>query len=235
MTGPGAPAMIWEASAATRQGANHDQNEDAYSAWPEAGLFAVADGMGGHTDGGLASRSIIEILRTVVEPGAELTVRVALAEEAIEAVNGALRAKADLLPARDIIGSTVAALLVGEGLAVCLWVGDSRIYHLSGGRLARLTRDHSLAEDGEAEEGNRNVLTRAVGSTADVEIDRVVAPVASGDTLLVCSDGLIKVVSDAEIAGFMDQPLAGLAERLIARAIVAGGRDDITVIVARCR
>jgi serine/threonine protein phosphatase PrpC len=229
------PALIWEASVATMQGPNHDENQDAFASWPEAGLFVVADGMGGHTDGGLASRSIVEILQTVLEPGVELTVRVALAEEAIEAVNAALRAKADTLPSRDIIGSTVVALLVGDDLAVCLWVGDSRIYLHSGGLLRRLTRDHSLAEDSDVTEGNLHVLTRAVGSTPHVEIERLVTPVAPGDTLLVCSDGLTKALSEEEIASFMDEPLPGLAERLVARAVVSGGRDDTTAVVARCR
>lgn len=229
------PPLIWEASSATMQGPNHDENQDAFAAWPEAGLFVVADGMGGHTDGGLASRSIVEILQTVLEPGVELTVRVALAEEAIEAVNTALREKADTLPSRDIIGSTVVALLVGDDLAVSLWVGDSRIYHYSQGRLRRLTRDHTLAEDSDVTEGNLHVLTRAVGSTRDVEIERAVTLIAPGDTLLVCSDGLTKVLSDEEIASFMGEPLPGLAERLVARAVASGGRDDTTAVVARCR
>ncbi|TCR64166.1 protein phosphatase 2C domain-containing protein [Bosea sp. BK604] len=231
MTAP----LIWDVSSATMQGPNHDDNQDAYAAWPEAGLFVVADGMGGHTDGGLASRSIVEILQTVLEPGVELTVRVALAEEAIEAVNTALREKADTLPSRDIIGSTVVALLVGDDLAVSLWVGDSRIYHFSQGRLRRLTRDHTLAEDSDVTEGNLNVLTRAVGSTRHVEIERLVTEVAAGDTLLVCSDGLTKALSEEEIASFLAEPLPGLAERLVARAVVSGGRDDTTAVVARCR
>lgn len=230
-----AAQLIWEASAATMQGPKHDENQDAFAAWPEAGLFVVADGMGGHTDGGLASRSIVEILQTVLEPGVELTVRVAMAEEAIEAVNVALRDKADSLPSRDIIGSTVVALLVGESHAVSLWVGDSRIYHYRHGRLRRLTRDHTLAEDSDVTEGNLHVLTRAVGSARHVEIERVVTEVAPGDTLLVCSDGLTKALGDEEIALFLAEPLPGLAERLVARAVVNGGRDDTTAIVARCR
>jgi len=234
----GAPAlspMLWDSSSATRQGPHHDQNQDAYCDWPEAGLFVVADGMGGHTDGGLASQSIVEILRCVLDVEAELAIKVALAEEAIEAVNAALRQKADLLPDKDVIGSTVAALLVGDGRAVCLWVGDSRIYLHSGGQLRRLTRDHSLAEDSDVAEGNLNVLTRAVGSTPQVEIDRNVVEVRSGDTVLVCSDGLIKAMSDEEIGVFMAGPLAGLAERMVARAVVLGARDDTTAIIARCR
>ncbi len=230
-----AAPMIWESSAATRQAPHHDHNEDAHADWPEAGLFVVADGMGGHTDGGLASRSIVEILQCVLDAQADLAVRVALAEEAIEAVNAALREKADQLPTKDVIGSTVAALIVGDGLAVCLWVGDSRIYLMSGGRLRRLTRDHSLAEDSDVAEGNLNVLTRAVGSTPQVEIDRIVSQVQPGDTLLVCSDGLTKALTDEEIASFLADPLLGLAERMIARAVVLGARDDITAIVARGR
>ncbi|WP_376988886.1 PP2C family protein-serine/threonine phosphatase [Bosea sp. R86505] len=226
-------AEIWETSAATHQGPHHPQNQDAFSAWREAGLFAVADGMGGHAAGDLASQSIVEILRAVVEPGATLAVRVALAEEAIEAVNGALRARAASSLHKDIIGSTVAVALVGEGMAVSLWVGDSRVYRFSGGRLSQLTRDHSLAE--EEDSGNSHVLTRAVGSAAQVEIERAVTEIHPGDTLLVCSDGLNKALSDEDIAGFLSEPLSGLAERLVARAIVAGGRDDITAVIARCR
>ncbi len=226
-------AEIWDASAATHRGPNHPQNQDAFSAWREAGLFAVADGMGGHADGDLASQSIVEILRAVVEPGAALAIRVALAEEAIEAVNGALRAKAASAQHKDIIGSTVAVALVDEGMAVSLWVGDSRVYRFSDGRLSQLTRDHSLAEDDAP--GGSNVLTRAVGSAAHVEIERIVTDIIPGDTLLVCSDGLNKALSDEAIAQFLSEPLSGLAERLVARAIVNGGRDDITAVIARCR
>lgn len=222
-------AEAWSVSASTRQGPRHDANQDSHIALAEAGLFAVADGMGGHAEGELASQSITRMLATVVEPDATLAMRVALAEEAILAINATLRTRAAHSEDGDIIGSTVAVALVGEGMLVVLWAGDSRIYRLRCGELALLTEDHVLARSGR----DSHVLTRAIGSAAHVEIERRVVPTAPGDTLLLCSDGLNKALDEDGIAALMAEPLEGLAERLVARAVAAGGRDDITAIVAR--
>jgi serine/threonine protein phosphatase PrpC len=219
------------ASSATRQAASHAENEDAMAAVPEAGLFVVADGMGGHVDGGLASQSIVEILQHAVDGESPLTERLEQAEQALQSINRALRREAEQRPKPVIIGSTVALLLIGEGYGACLWAGDSRIYLQRDGELYQLTQDHSL--DAEGPNRRQNIITRAVGPLEVLELDRVVTPVDPGDTLLLCSDGLTKVMGHDEIGDMMREPITGLAERLVARAVMLGSRDDVTVIVVR--
>jgi len=225
--------LIAMASSATWQSATHAHNEDAMATLPEAGLFVVADGMGGHVDGGLASRSIVEILCHAVDGGSQLAERLEQAETAIQSINKALRRESELRPEPVIIGSTVALLLVGEGYAACLWAGDSRIYLLRDGELYQLTRDHSLASEMPETGRPQNIITRAVGPRDLLELDRLVTPVALDDTLLVCSDGLTKVMEPDEIGELMHEPISGLADRIVARAVVLGSRDDVTVVVAR--
>ncbi|MHB8884996.1 MAG: PP2C family protein-serine/threonine phosphatase [Methylovirgula sp.] len=221
-------------SSATRQSPNHAENEDSLAVLPEVGLFVVADGVGGHVDGGLASRSIVEILSHAVEKGASLPERMEQAEMALQSINRALRREAEQRPKPVIIGSTVALLLLGDGYAACLWAGDSRIYLERDGDLYQLTRDHTLAaETQETDARAHNTITRAIGPQDDLELDRIVTPVDVGDTLLVCSDGLTKVVSHDEIGELMREPITGLADRLVARAVILGSRDDVTVIVVR--
>lgn len=221
------------ASSATRQAASHAENEDAMAAVPEAGLFVVADGMGGHVDGSLASQSTVEILQHAVDAGSPLTERLEQAEQALQSINRALRREAEQRPKPVIIGSTVALLLIGEGYGACLWAGDSRIYLQRDGELYQLTRDHSLDEEGRGQRQRQNVITRAVGPLDNLELDRVVTPVDPGDTLLLCSDGLTKVMGPDEIGEMMREPITGLAERLVARAVMLGSRDDVTVVVVR--
>jgi serine/threonine protein phosphatase PrpC len=222
------------ASTATRQAASHAENEDAMAAVPEAGLFVVADGMGGHVDGSLASQSIVEILQHAVDGQSPLATRLEQAEMALQSINRALRRESEQRPKPVIIGSTVALLLIGEGYAACLWAGDSRIYLLRDGELYQLTRDHSLANEMEEAGGRgRNVITRAVGPRDVLELDRVITPVDAGDTLLLCSDGLTKVMGPDDIGEMMREPVTGLAERLVAQAVTLGSRDDVTVVVVR--
>lgn len=220
---------IWEISAATRRGPHHEVNQDSHAALPEAGLFAVADGMGGHAEGELASQSITGMLATVAEAQSPLSVRVALVEEAMAVINSALRQRAAKSGDGDIIGSTVVVAVVGEGLLVCLWAGDSRIYRQRDDQLVLLTEDHVLESEGRP----THVLTRAIGSATHVPIARAVTPTQPGDTLLLCSDGLNKALDDAGLAALLSQPLPGLADRLVARAVAAGARDDVTAVIAR--
>ncbi len=222
-------------SSATRQAAHHEENEDSLVAVLDSGLFVVADGIGGHSDGGLASRAIIKILCDCVEPGAAFDARIEQAERALENVNRALHREGAQRPTPVIIGSTVAALLIGEGYAGCLWAGDSRIYLRREGELFQLTSDHTLAAEmeDEAHPSAHNTITRAVGPSDRLELERIITHIEANDTLLLCSDGLTKVVGDTEIGDMMGEPITGIAERLIARAVTLGSRDDISVIVVR--
>jgi serine/threonine protein phosphatase PrpC len=221
----------WSSTAATRCGPKHVINEDCFAEMGEAGVFVVADGVGGHTDGGLASRAIIETLSHVVEARASLDARVDASEQALHSVNDALWRESQGRADPTMIASTVAALILAPGYAVCLWAGDSRIYVYREGHLYRLTQDHS-ADFGV---GGRHAgaLTRAIGGAQELELDRLVTSAERGDTFLICSDGITKFVEDIELAHFLTDPLDGLATRLVAAVVNRGGSDDATAIVVR--
>jgi serine/threonine protein phosphatase PrpC len=208
-------------------------NEDSFSEIEAAGLFAVADGVGGYTDGSLASRSVIAILDHVTREEADFETRVEMVEHALQSVNAALWREASQRVEGTVIASTIAVLMLRGSLAVCLWAGDSRIYVYRAGHLYQLTRDHNAAaEAGGAGQGG-DALTRAVGAAAELELGRVVTPAEPGDTFLICSDGVPKVMRDIELAEFLDGPLDGLAMRIVAAVVENGGTDDTTAIIVR--
>jgi serine/threonine protein phosphatase PrpC len=216
----------WASSAATYRGPKHSVNEDSHCAIDALGLFAVADGVGGHADGEVASRAIVEAVAHVGgESGEALAERLDVVEEALHAVNAALWQESLRRGGMDIIASTVVLAIVDESQAVCLWAGDSRVYLHRGGAFYQLTRDHSSPP--------RGSLTRAVGAQEEIEIDRIVIAAEVGDSLLLCSDGVTKVLEDMELASFLEDPLDGLAMRVIAAVVDRGGDDDSTVVIAR--
>ena len=231
MTSP--DALLWISTSMTRRSPNRKVNQDAFIDYPSAGLFAVADGMGGHADGDVASRMIVDVLGTAVMPESPLDERVAQTELGVLEVNAALRRGALERGGNDIIGSTFAGLLVSQKHAVCLWAGDSRIYLFRDDRLYQLTKDHSLDHLSNGAVQTVNMITRAVGSSDSLKLDRVVTPVQIGDTFLLCSDGLTKVLTSSEIITLLSEPIEGLAERLVAAAAIRGARDDVTVIILR--
>jgi serine/threonine protein phosphatase PrpC len=222
----------WRVSSATRCGLRHTVNEDAIVELADLGIFAVADGMGGHTDGALASRSIVEIIRRVGYLHDGLDAKVADIEAALHSVNQALWREASSRPGNVIIGSTVAALVVSEHYAVCIWSGDSRIYLRRKGELYQLTKDHTLQaeEDIDAPGG---ILTRAVGSAETLVLDRLVTTIEHDDTFLVCSDGITKAMADDELNVLMAEPIEGLAARVMTVALEQGATDDVSAIVVR--
>jgi protein phosphatase len=228
----------WTSAARTDTGCVRQINEDAVLDAPERGLWAVADGMGGHAVGDLASRMVIERL-------AAMTVRSPIAEARAQLldVNAQLRAEA---AKRQVsrIGSTVVLLAARDGACAYLWAGDSRIYLLRRGRLTQLTRDHSHVEELKArgqltaEEAlhhpAQHLITRAVGALDLLELDEDSVDLRDGDTFLLCSDGLSNDVSEAEIASELSEADCELAaQRLLEIALARGGRDNISVIVAR--
>jgi len=194
--------------------------------------------MGGHRDGALASAMLVEGLHAALLPQAPLGQRVAAAQAAIGEVASRLSSMAGTSRSP---GSTISVLLLGERHAVCLWVGDSRIYLRRDGTLFQLTRDHNLAQEmidsgliASAEEtraAQRSGLTRAVGAGATLAIDRIVVPVQPGDRLLICTDGVSTVVPAAAIVAALDRPPADAAQALIQLAADMGGFDDVTALV----
>jgi protein phosphatase/serine/threonine-protein phosphatase Stp1 len=226
-------AMSFACSVAARRSPDRGISQDAHFLNPEAGVFLVADGLGGHEDGEIASRAVAEIVRRVVAPGQSLAERCRAIEAALHAINRALRREAARRSGSAVVGSTVALVVFGDDSLIGMWVGDSRIYLLRDGALVQLTRDHTFTAELGIASPRGQALTRAIGSGDDLRVDRFACPIADGDTLLLCSDGITKVLGDGVIAGLMHEPVGGLAERVLARAVVAGGRDDMTAILVR--
>lgn len=213
-------AWRFRSSAATHPGAVRARNEDSYVDRPDIGLWAVADGAGGHQAGDVASRIIADLLDAVpaglpaTDLLAEVRLRLARAHEA-------LWMEARRRGPQAMLVSTVVVLLVRDDYYACLWAGDSRAYLLRGRHLRRLTRDHSLVQElfdsgaisaAEAERHPAaNVITRAVGAEG-LELDKVTDRLYPGDRFLLCSDGLFKTL-----------PERSLAELLAAEDVIAGG------------
>ncbi len=226
--------------AATDVGRRRDHNEDSYLA--EAPFFVVADGMGGHLAGDRASDAVVRRLEVARSGGVASRERI---EHALELATGDIERAAggNAIGA----GTTVTGLAIvsagGSPAALVFNVGDSRTYRIANGRFERLTVDHSVVqemvdagllrpEDAEAHPDS-NVITRAVGFGEIPEPDWWLLPLHSGDRFIVCSDGLTKEIGDAgiaRIAAKVDNPQS-LAERLVGDALVAGGRDNVTVVV----
>lgn len=215
-------------------------NEDAFLDRPEIGLWAVADGMGGHDAGEVASATVIEALRGVDAFRSAYGFRHATCL-ALHEANARLRERCDDL-AGGICGSTIAALLVHQGHYACVWAGDSRIYLYRDGEMRRLTRDHSvvqslvdagcLSDDQARSHQSSHVITRAVGAHLTLELESVHGQVRAGDRFLLCSDGLTGLVRDGELADFLRRPpLEAALEKMIAAALSRGGADNVTAIL----
>ncbi|MGU3492592.1 PP2C family protein-serine/threonine phosphatase [Xanthobacteraceae bacterium A53D] len=222
-------------SAVTRTGLGRAANQDAYVLLQDAGLYAVADGIGGLADGDVASRAIIDGLNRSVTPGAPLEVRVRQAEDALHDVNRVLFAAGDDRTPPVRMGSTIALVLLGEGVAVCLWAGDSRVYLQRGLDIHQLTHDHSLCLEEGGSIHPRNVLSRAIGPADAVEIDCCVVDIHPGDTLLMCTDGVSNWLTSGQFLVLLSGHPDGFADRLVDAAVAAGSRDDATAVTIRVR
>ncbi|SMG55389.1 PP2C family protein-serine/threonine phosphatase [Paraburkholderia susongensis] len=234
----------WTSSARSDAGRVREINEDACLDQPEAGRWAVADGMGGHAVGELASRTVIDALGRLAAP---LSIRTLIADTRarLQSANRQLRDEAARRQVQRI-GSTVVVLLACDRFCGYVWAGDSRIYLYRAGQLRQLTRDHSQVEELRSlgvitEEEARHhpaqhMITRAVGATDVLELDDDAIEVADGDVFLLCSDGLSNELSDDEIAGVLTS-----AERenacgdLVELALARGGRDNITAVVVEAQ
>lgn len=236
------PALRFASWATSHVGRVRKLNEDSFLDRQEIGLWCVADGMGGHEAGNLASGAIVEALRRVQPPvsgaafAADVRARVGEAHEQILAE--ARRRGPD-----TIIGSTVVVLMVLRDRYACFWAGDSRLYLLRDRQLWQITRDHThvqdlidsgrLAEDQAKSHPQRNVITRAVGLDP-LELETAADRVLEGDVFLLCSDGVTGTASDPEIAGVLagDDPQM-MPARLIALALDRGAPDNTTAVVVK--
>lgn len=236
------PPLHWSSAAASDVGRVRRVNEDAFLDRPDTGRWAVADGMGGHTLGDLASRMIVEALQGFA-PGGDLEEDMARADECLLNVNEALREEAARRGV-EVIGSTAVVLLAYGNRCGYLWAGDSRLYLYRAEELRRLTRDHSQVEDMLAaglltpEQAavwpGRNLITRAVGAFDTLEVDIGTIEARDGDVFLLCSDGLSNELEENEIRHLLGgDDCRQMADLLVEAALQRGGQDNITAVVVR--
>ncbi len=235
--------MAFECVSRTDVGLRRKVNEDSMLVRTDRGLWAVADGMGGHDKGDVASAMVTEaLLRLPIVYGLDALVESAIG--ALTRVNHELIVLAASEQTQRTIGSTVVGLAIAGQQFRCFWAGDSRAYRIRNGQIARLTRDHSLVQDlvdagmlsAQEAEGhpNANVITRAVGVTGELKLDTSSGDVKSGDQFLLASDGLTRLVDDAELAAELTsrRPVEA-AEALIETVLSRGAPDNITMIIAK--
>lgn len=223
------------------------RNEDSFVVLEEESLFVVADGMGGHGNGDVASKIAVEAVRECyAETSDETTGEYAIAERLQKAfvhAHDRIRAAGDRDNSLRGMGTTLIAVVIDEDSAVIGHVGDSRAYALRGTTLTQLTEDHSwvreqvvaghLSAEQAREHPFKSVVTRALGGEQDIEVDLRRVRLQDGDLLVLCSDGLTSMLTDEQIAGVLTEggPISDRTGRLIAAANAQGGADNITVVL----
>ncbi len=223
---------------ATDVGLVRPGNEDALAIFPPE-CYMVADGMGGHVAGEVASSLLVKVVQK------ELQGKSSIKEEelrsAILVAHGKIQQAAQDTPAYSGMGTTATLFHIHDGLLYWAHVGDSRLYILRNRILTQITRDHSyveeLVERGKLTESEarvhpqKNMLTRAVGMEGKLEVDGGRYTLVEGDILLLATDGLMNMVSDESICRILQEEKDDKAARLVSEALAAGGRDNVTVIV----
>ncbi len=247
-----------EIAGATDPGCVRKNNEDHFAVEPDLGLLVVADGMGGHNSGEVASdiscKTIVEYARkmlgggkTLVPEGGTpgLTPRARQLEFFVKSANAMIYEKGRAFPKDAGMGTTVVAAIVDSKSLTVAHVGDSRLYLWRRGELIQLTEDHSLVGEqvkrGQitADEASRsslqNILTRALGAERDVQVDVADHSLLPGDLVLLATDGLSKMLIDAEVAAVIaaEREPRKIVDALIAKSRAAGGVDNISIVAAR--
>lgn len=227
-----------------------DHNEDVWAAYPEYGLFVLADGMGGHAAGEIAADESVSYLHELVKkwhPSKHTSPDDAIAffREALIKVNTAIYQKGQQEPSLSGMGTTICALYFLDMHAILAHVGDSRIYRLRDRTLEQLTEDHSLVSElvslGAMKENEsesfpyKHILTRAIGTNSVVEPTVNYLSVYPEDRYLLCSDGLTNYVRDNELEAILNQDLSldKQAQKLVALANEHGGGDNITLVLVK--
>jgi len=237
--------MLWQSAARTDRGKVRQRNEDAVLALPERGLWLVADGMGGHQNGALASRLLVEEM-VELPPGGGLDDRLLDVRDCLYRVNRLLSHEITMTADTPdpVMGSTVVMLLAQGERAICVWAGDSRCYLWRSGKLYQLSRDHCLMQEliheqqiAPAEAAlhpSARALTRAVGASDELLLDIIDFTLYPGDTLLLCSDGLYQELSRDQISEALALESSERAlQRLFSQVLSGPARDNISAIVIR--
>ena len=239
-------------------GRSRQNNEDAVGEDRDLGLLVLADGMGGYNAGevasGIAVTTVVDTVRKEwpnlqhgeVDPETGYSREALLLRQAVELAHSTIHQVAQSQPQCAGMGTTIVVCLMHDDRASIAYVGDSRLYRLRGETLEQITRDHTLLEELVArghysrEDATklvrRNIVTRALGVEPNVQVDLIEDPLAVGDVLLLCSDGLTDMLDDATIALTLKQFAANLqevAQKLVEAANARGGKDNVSVALAR--
>lgn len=244
---------------ATHPGLRRQGNEDAFSCRPDLGLYVVADGMGGHAAGEVASQLAVQTIEAFIgetrdhDPNRtwpvpydpSLTTDGNRLRAAFQLANRRLNTEMAADDALRGMATTAAAVILGTKTPAVAHVGDSRVYRWRAGRLELLTQDHSwvgeqvragMLTDSDARRHPwRNVVTRAIGGGVDPEVDVAPLEIAAGDRILLCSDGLSAVVPPERLEAICaeQQPLQETCDALVDAANEAGGPDNVTVLIVQ--
>ncbi len=233
----------WVSSAATHCGAVRKINEDAYLNRSHDGLWVVADGMGGHEAGEVASQMIATCLRGI-EVNRPLTDVVDAVEDSLLKVHQDIQNYSRSHCDGRTMGSTVVAFVVQNNIGICLWAGDSRLYRYRDAELSAISEDHSqvnemlvrgmITPEEALHHPASNVITRAVGASDDLYIDVSLVELKSGDIYLLCSDGLYGALSHQQIQFHLaHDDVSQATTGLIDDSLRAGARDNVTVVAIK--
>lgn len=235
--------FVFDTGQATDVGCKREINEDSFLSRPDYGLWVVADGMGGHAAGDVASQTIVEELNSIGVAASPEDLHARFMERLTHA-NALILEHAARLEV-GMMGATVAAVLVFESQFACVWSGDSRVYLMRKGQLSQVTKDHTelraLLDAGsitpeEAESFPRkNVITHAIGVSATPECERVSGDLQAGDVFLICSDGLTEHLLDEDIATALDAlGPQDACDVMVQETLTRGAKDNVTVVAIRC-
>ncbi|MEC7118576.1 MAG: protein phosphatase 2C domain-containing protein [Pseudomonadota bacterium] len=237
--------LIWTSAHVSDVGTRRKINEDAVLELPSQGLWAVADGMGGHAAGDYASQLLVRCLSTVDTRNRPIADVVEDIEQLVMKANDQMHSYARQRRV-DAVGSTVVVLLLTNQIGVCLWAGDSRLYQVRDNQIQCISNDHSLVQrlidQGEitreqaATHPSRNVITRAIGADPQVFLDCRVFQPQSGDGYILCSDGLYNEVHEMDMLDLVNGLMPrDAAESMLSVALDDGADDNVSVVVVKIR
>ena len=233
----------WQSADCTSPGNVRNYNEDSVISTPQNQLWAVADGMGGHEAGDVASKMIVQALGDIL-PSNEFTQYIDQVDDALGYVNQQLRAMGRDRYNGRTIGSTVVSMVASRRYIAYLWAGDSRLYRIRNRQINQLTRDHSevqnLVDQGllEAKDAefhpSANVITRAIGASDNLFLSCGIEMVEDGDIYLLCSDGLYRDISEGEL---LQLCLSGdpktICDDMMRVALTREAKDNITIVITK--